>query len=146
MLGSVGLSLTCLVLVVLLQYEIVGWLWRFNLGHRSPTRARIALSVSGLTALHLLQVCVFGVGYLVGERLLHLGAVTSFRGIGVQDIFYYSAEVFSTLGLGDIYATDYLRMLTSVEALTGMLLLSWSASFIVLAVQREWIEDQGREQ
>jgi len=136
MLEAAGLSLACVVICVLVQFEVIGWLWRFNARRGSRTRARIALSVSCLIGLHLLHVTVFGCGYLVGERLWGLGTVTASRQIGVQDIFYYSAEVFSTLGLGDIYATSYLRMLTSVEALSGMLLLSWSASFIVIAIQR----------
>ena len=52
--------------------------------------------------------------YVVG--LLSLGMVAASRQIGVRDIFCYSAEVFSTLGLGDLHATSDLRMLTSVEA------------------------------
>jgi len=136
MLGAAGLSVTCVVLSVLLQFEIIGWLWSLNLGRGSRTRARIALSVSCLIGLHLLEIAVFGFGYLIGKRLFGLGALAASRPIAVLDVFYYSEEVFSTLGLGDMYATSYLRMLTSVEALTGMLLLSWSASFIVVAVQR----------
>jgi hypothetical protein len=145
MLGAAGLSIACLLLTVLLQYEVVGWLWRFNVESGSRMRARIALSVSCLVGLHLLQVAVFSIGYLVGDHVFQLGTVVSSRQIGVQDVFYYSAEVFSTLGLGDVYATSYLRMLTSIEALSGMLLLSWSASFIVIAVEREWIMDRKRE-
>ena len=30
MLRAVGLSVTCVVLSVLLQFEVIGWLWRFN--------------------------------------------------------------------------------------------------------------------
>ena len=135
MIGAVGLSVACVVLSVLLQFEMIGWLWRVNVGCGSRTRARIALSVSCLIGLHLLKT-VFGVGYLIGERLLGLGTLAASRPINVLDLFYYSAEVFSTLGLGDMSATSYLRMLTSVEALAGMLLLGWSASFIVIAVQQ----------
>ena len=136
MIGAVGLSVACVVLSILLQFEMIGWLWRVNVGRGSRTRARIALSVSCLIGLHLLVVTVFGVAYLIGERLLGLGTLAASRPINVLDLFYYSAEVFSTLGLGDMSATSYLRMLTSVEALAGMLLLSWSASFIVIAVQQ----------
>jgi hypothetical protein len=136
MLRAVGLSVACVVLSVLLQFEMIGWLWRFNAGHGSRTRARIALSVLCLIGFHLLEVGVFAVGYLIGERVLSLGRMAASHQIGVRDVFYYSAEVFSTLGLGDVYATSDLRMLTAVESLSGMLLLSWSASFIVIAVQR----------
>jgi hypothetical protein len=73
---------------------------------------------------------------------LGIGTVAASREIGVLDVFYYSAEVFSTLGLGDVYATSYLRMLTSVEALSGLLLVSWSASFLVIAVQHRGEEGQ----
>jgi hypothetical protein len=61
MLEAVGLSLGCVVLSVLLQFEVIGLLWRLNT-RGSRTRATIALSVSCLIALHLLEVVVFGFG------------------------------------------------------------------------------------
>jgi len=130
-----ALSVACIVLSVLLQFEMIGWLWRFNLERGSSNRVKIALSVSCLIGTHLLQVAVFASGYLIGERVLNLGTMAASHQIGMRDVFYYSAEVFSTLGLGDVYATSDLRMLTAIESLSGMLLLSWSASFIVIAVQ-----------
>jgi len=81
MLGAAGLSVTCVVLSVLLQFEIIGWLWSLNLGRGSRTRARIALSVSCLIGLHILEIAVFGFGYLIGERLFGLGALAAPRPI-----------------------------------------------------------------
>jgi hypothetical protein len=145
MLGAGGLSIACVVLCVLIQFQGINWMWRLNSRGGPRARARIAVSVLFLIGLHLLEVAIFGCGYLIGERLFGIGAIAASRPISVLDVFYYSAEVFSTLGLGDIYATSDLRMLTSVEALSGMLLLSWSASFLVLAVQRTGGANQNRE-
>jgi Ion channel len=145
MLGAGGLSIACVVFCVLLQYQGISWLWRLNSRGGPRARARIAVSALYLIGLHLLEVAIFGVGYLIGERLFGIGAIAASRPIGMSDVFYYSAEVFSTLGLGDVYATSDLRMLTSVEALSGMLLLSWSASFLVLAVQGARGADQNPE-
>ena len=48
----------------------------------------------------------------------------------------------ATLGFGDIYPVGDLRLIASVEALNGLLMLGWSASFIYLAMEKFW--DRGR--
>lgn len=51
---------------------------------------------------------------------------------------YFSTTTYTTLGYGDIIPTGPLRFLASVEALTGFLLVTWSASFTYLEMQRFW--------
>ncbi len=41
-----------------------------------------------------------------------------------MDYFYFSLINVTTLGLGDIYPTEHLRVLAGVEALTGFALIS----------------------
>ena len=46
--------------------------------------------------------------------------------------------VYTTVGFGDMVPESMTRLLTSAEALTGFLLITWSASFTFLQMQRLW--------
>lgn len=54
------------------------------------------------------------------------------------DCAYFSFTTFTTLGYGDIEAYGVLRFLTGIEALTGLVLITWSASFLFVEMQRYW--------
>ncbi|MSQ99467.1 MAG: two pore domain potassium channel family protein, partial [Xanthomonadales bacterium] len=41
-------------------------------------------------------------------------------------------------GFGDIQPFGDMRHLAGVEALTGILLITWTASFLYLEMQRNW--------
>ncbi|RZA02340.1 MAG: two pore domain potassium channel family protein, partial [Moraxellaceae bacterium] len=45
---------------------------------------------------------------------------------------------FTTLGLGDITPVGAIRFLAGTEALTGFVLVTWSASFTFVEMQRFW--------
>lgn len=70
-------------------------------------------------------------GYLQGELQA-----------GLRDYFYYSAVSLTSLGFGDLTPIGHLRLLTAVEALTGLVLIAWTASFAYLQMQRFWGKDQ----
>ena len=46
--------------------------------------------------------------------------------------------VYTTVGFGDIVPEGALRMITMSEALSGLSLITWSASFTFLEMQRLW--------
>ena len=68
------------------------------------------------------------------------GAVTSQP--TMQDFIYYSVASYSTLGIGDVYPTAYLRWLTGVEAVVGLMLIAWSATFIYFHMEKRWMDTQ----
>ena len=43
-----------------------------------------------------------------------------------------------TVGFGDIVPTGPLRLLAGMEALTGFVLITWTASFLYLEMNRLW--------
>ena len=54
------------------------------------------------------------------------------------DFFYFSITSYTTLGIGDVYPQGPLRVLASIESLNGFLLITWSASFTYMMMQRHW--------
>ena len=126
---------------VLLHYEVFSWLSRALLRmHSGIRRRRILLLIFGLLALHVAEIWIFGVGYFV---LLGDPTVSQIHGSGgsLLDLVYFSAVVYTTLGLGDLVPEGAIRFLTGTEALTGFVLITWSASFTFLEMQRFWKSD-----
>lgn len=63
---------------------------------------------------------------------------------GFDDYFYYSASVYTTLGIGDIYPSGHLRILTAAEALNGLVLIAWSATFTYRTLEGLWMRSTQR--
>jgi hypothetical protein len=45
---------------------------------------------------------------------------------------------YPSLGSGDVFAIDNVRLISGVEALVGLLMVGWSASFTYLAMEKFW--------
>ena len=129
---SIGLTTLC----VTVHYETLIALERLG---RSLRRHRwiILITVHGLLLAHVVEIWIFGVGYYAAEHWLGLGAIVP-TDHDRFDYIYYSAMVYTTVGFGDLIPQGPLRMLTSTEALAGLALITWSASFTFLQMQRIW--------
>ncbi|MFN0317394.1 MAG: ion channel [Burkholderiales bacterium] len=126
---------------VLLHYEVFSWLTRVLARmHSRIRRRRILLLILGLLALHVTEVWLFGIGYFF---LLDDQSFSRIHGSagGLLDLVYFSAVVYTTLGLGDLVPAGSIRFMTGMEALTGFVLITWSASFTFLEMQRFWKND-----
>ena len=45
---------------------------------------------------------------------------------------YLSISNYTTLGVGDVFAIGPMRIVSAIEALIGLVLIGWSASFSIL--------------
>ncbi|MFZ0693339.1 MAG: potassium channel family protein [Alphaproteobacteria bacterium] len=61
-----------------------------------------------------------------------------------RDYVYFSAITDASLGLGDVFPLGQARLLTGVEALNGLVLIGWSASFTDVIMKRLWPLHMGR--
>lgn len=136
-LATVSIVFAC----VLLHYEVFTWLTRVLAGlHLQIRRRRILLLILGLLVLHVAEIWLFGIGYFA---LLHEPGIGEIKGSGgrLLDLVYFSAVVYTTLGLGDLVPSGAIRFMTGMEALTGFVLITWSASFTFLEMQKFWRND-----
>jgi hypothetical protein len=75
---------------------------------------------------------------------LHLAEISLWAGfyywgVGLPTLetsFYFSATSYTTVGYGDIILPHAWRLAGSLESLTGVLLLGWSAAFFFTVVHR----------
>ena len=56
-----------------------------------------------------------------------------------ETIIYFSFSTYTSLGYGDIVPVGDARILAGVEAITGLVLIAWTASFTYLEMSMHWM-------
>lgn len=126
-------------LVVLLHYECLFQLTRLMPILRFKYRYRLVLGVFGALIAHVVEVFLFGASYLLMHRHEGLGNLEGRFDITLPDCIYFSFTTYTTLGYGDIEPFGGIRYLAGVESLTGLVLITWTASFLFIEMQRYWV-------
>lgn len=137
------LGIALIAICTVLTYEILRHIWGTLPALRSHPRQRVLLMVCAIFGAHIANIWIFGAAYYF---LLQNGYGTFTgtdidRGIYALDFMgcvYFSAVTYSTLGIGDITPEGAMRMITSVEALTGFILIGWTVSFTYLTMEKFW--------
>ena len=139
MLHSMAVSALLVIATVLVHYEalqiIANWLPRIEHLHG---RARLVAVVIGVFIAHTIEVWLYAAAYYV------LSGTGDFGGFGgehrgtFRDHLYFSAVTYTSLGIGDVYPKGGMRLIGGVEALNGLVLIAWSASFTYLAMRKFW--------
>ena len=101
-------------------------------------RLRILLGVGGALLAHAVEVWVFAFAYYFMHHAKAWGRLTGNFDGSLMDSVYFSFTTFTTLGFGDIQPTGDLRFLTGIESLTGLVLITWTASFLFVEMQKFW--------
>jgi len=124
--------------VVLIHYE---FLYRFSqLIPKMKIRHRFRILISVFSALvaHSIEILVFAVAYFYFNKFSGWGSLTGNFNGSMMDCIYYSFTTYTTLGFGDIEPFGSIRYLTGLESLTGLVLITWTASFLYYEMQRYW--------
>ena len=109
-----------------------------SLHHTRTRHFRLIVAVFGILIAHTIQVWLFASVYYFMHHAEGWGELAgNFSGAFI-DAVYFSYTTFTTLGYGDIEPLGALRYLTGIEALAGLVLITWSASFLYMEMQRYW--------
>lgn len=124
--------------VIVLHYEA---LERLNAGLprlRLQARLRVLVLIIALLGIHTLEIWIYGVSLYGVAQWPEFGHVAGVDTLRLLDAVYLSTSTYTTLGYGDLTPQGPLRLLLGLEALSGFLLVTWSASFTYLEMQRNW--------
>jgi len=94
--------------------------------------------IFGALAAHIFEIAIFAGGYWFADSILHVGNFAGIYVLHAADYFYFSAEAYTSLGVGNLYPVGNLRLLAGLETLNGLLLIGWSTSYTFLAMTRYW--------
>lgn len=131
-------TLAVVSLVVGVHFEALtclnGWLPRL----RISGRLRVLALIFAVLAIHTLEIWAYGGAIWFAAGIPELGRVAGVDELRLLDAIYLSTVTFTTVGSSDLVAHGPLRFLLGVEALSGFVLIAWSASFTYLEMQRDW--------
>jgi len=126
------------VITVGLHYEGLNWLARRLTKQGQARRRRVLYGVIGVLLLHIVEIWTFGVAYWICLALPDAGGVTGAPDPGLLDSVYLSAMTFSTVGFGDVSPHGPIRFIAGTEAVLGLFLIAWSATFTYYEMAQNW--------
>ena len=144
----VGLvSLVATLLAVGIHFRLLSLLSSWLPKLRGLRRQRVSLGIVGALTAHMLEIAVFAGAMAVVDALpagWNLGLLQSTEPGTAGDYLYWSAVCYTTMGYEHATPVGAIRLLVGVEALVGLVLVAWTASFLYLHMERDWSEHRGR--
>lgn len=138
MLSVTLVNMLVVVVAVIIHYECLlrlnEWLPRLKVW----IRFRIVMGVFGALIAHAVEVWCFALAYYLMIRSGEWGSLQGHFDGSFMDCVYFSFTTYTTIGFGDISPLGHLKYLTGLEALTGLVLISWTASFLFVEMQKYW--------
>jgi hypothetical protein len=127
-----------IALAVLVHYEFLYRTSALIPKMRIKHRFRIVVGVFGALVAHSIEIMLFASAYYLLPEFESWGHLTGNFDASFTDCIYFSYTTFTTLGVGDIEPHGPIRHLVGMESLTGLLLITWTASFLYYEMQRYW--------
>jgi len=138
MIIAIIINLFLVAFTVMIHYEVL-----YRLANQLPKekvrpRYRVLVGVFVIIITHTVEIWLFAVAYYFMIKNEGFGALFGNTDQSLLDCSYYSFTTYTTLGFGDIVPTGYIRFLTGLESLTGLVMITWSASFLFIEMQKYW--------
>lgn len=129
-------SLACL----LVHYEALRGIWYLLPLVSVRPRQKILVVVCAAVVAHLVEV-----GLFAGAFWLFFAFDTPDPGgsIDFTQALYISIESYTSLGTASGFPVGLMRLLAGVEALVGLILIGWTASFTYIVMRQFWGEHPG---
>lgn len=139
-------TLLLVALATLIHYEALQGLHRRMGAWKIPSRPKVLIVVLGSFLAHVTEIGLYGLGYWwLVEHAGH-GGLTGTAAeprVTLLECLYFSGATYTSLGLGDLAPTGPLRLLATAQALHGLLLIGWTASFLYISMERFWTAHRG---
>jgi hypothetical protein len=92
---------------------------------------RVGKVVLIMYVIAIMEVLIWGAAYLASDAIE-----------GFEKAIYFSAVTFTTLGYGDVVLDGSRRLLSSLEAINGIIMFGWSTAIVIAAVQRVYSHEE----
>lgn len=127
-------------LAVLIHFEALNQLSILIPKLTIKARLRVLFGVFGALFAHVIEIWAFAFGYYFMVHQNGFGSLEGHFDKSLMDCSYFSFVSYTSLGFGDIVAKGDIRFLAGLEALTGLVLITWTASFMFIEMQKLWKE------
>jgi hypothetical protein len=136
----------CLCLMIattLIHYEVLRHLNTQLQRWHIPDRFKVVVAILGSFMAHVMEIALYGATLYALVDGLDAGDLKGTAAGPWVSFLYFSAETYTSLGFGDLTPVGPVRLLVGTEALNGLLLIAWTASFTYLCMERFWLPPTG---
>ena len=123
---------------VVIHYEILRLLSTIIPKLSVQHRLRVIIGVFGTLVGHVIEIWMFGIAFYLMIQYGDFGSLIGNYSGSILDSVYFSFTNYTSLGFGDIEPLGDIRFLAGLEALTGLALITWSASFMFIEMRKFW--------
>lgn len=131
---SVSTSLLCL----LIHYEALRVMTSLVPRLALKSRQKVLFVVSAALFTHFIEIGLFAVAFWL---FFELDVPAQTAAMPFDLALYISIEQFTSLGTSSGFPIGQVRLLAGSEALVGLIVIGWTASFTYLMMSRLWGED-----
>ena len=128
-------------IAVIIHYEILRLLSIIIPKLKVKHRLRVLIGVYGIICAHITEVWMFGIAMFFMLNYGDFGSLAGNFDGSLIDCVYFSFTNYTSLGYGDIEPHGNIRFLAGLEAITGLSLITWSASFMYMEMTKFWEEN-----
>lgn len=129
-------TIIVIVFAAALHYEVLTHLAEKHFKRSWPARLLLPVGVIIVIITHVVEVWLFAFLYYFLIPLENTGEIVGEFGNTVLDCAYFSFVNYTSLGYGGIVPIGHIRFTAGSEALTGLVLIAWTASFTYLQMQQ----------
>lgn len=132
------LSCVLVISTTVLHYEVLRFLNNWLPSLHVPDRAKLVVVILAAFIAHVAEMAMYGATIYALVIWANVGSLQGGPEFSLMACMYFSAETYTSLGFGDLTPVGPIRMLAALEALNGLLLIGWSASFTYISMERFW--------
>lgn len=133
-------SLIGIYATIALFYECLYITSTYIILKRFQPRTTVFIMITSSFIAHAVAIVFYAMIYWT---LIHFFNFSGIEG-NIEDHFptylYFSSTTYSSLGIGDVFPIESLRILAGIEAINGLILITWSAAFSYSVIQKMRIE------
>ncbi len=136
-----AIAATLVIVTIGIHYEIIRIVsdvvipWALRRFH---DRRIMMLTIVTLIFGHIIEIWVFALAMLLMTLHPALGYLSGDFDGSLNTFLYFSAVNYTSTGYGDITPHGAIRSLAVSEALGGLMMIAWSASFTYLKMEHIW--------
>jgi hypothetical protein len=132
-------------IALMIHYEVLMQLSKVCPNLNIKHRFRVLVGLFGAFIAHVIEVWIFGFAYYLLITQGTFGKITGVHNGSLMDCVYFSFVNYTTLGYGDMIPEGMVRYTASIEALTGLVLIAMTSSFLFMQIQKFWSKSDLKE-
>ena len=138
MLTTLLINILLVIVCIFIHFAFLGWGARQINNIRLLTHYHLLLHVFSALLAHIIEIMIFGIAYWKLHHYPGFGTLGGDYNGSFFDSVYFSITTYTSVGFGDIEPEGWIRFTAGIEALIGLMMITWTASLLYIVMERQW--------